>query len=75
VNDNGYIESTLKNISTPDDEEFWDKQIVSARTLRDARAVIKEAFSGSGLPPQMQQTLMDNFPQEIKSILLHFSTA
>jgi hypothetical protein len=75
VNDKGFIENTSKHIASPDYEEYWEKQIVSARTLRDARTVIKEAFSGTGLPPQMQRTLMDNYPEEIKSILIHFSSA
>ena len=74
IDDENRIEKIINRIPNKDDDDFWDNQILSARTLHLCRTVLKEAMSESGVPKQILEPALESLPEEIQQILIYFST-
>ena len=65
--------SNTINLKDDDDEEFWDKQIISACTLHQARTVLKDFFSETGISKEVLGPALESQPEEAQQIILYFS--
>ena len=83
VDDGNRIENILKNsnnLANPknadadEGDDFWDNIIISARTLHQARTVIQNVFSDTGVPRPILMPAMETLGQEVSSILLYFAS-
>ena len=74
IDDENRIEKMIKKIPNKDNEDFWESQIVSARTLHISRTVLKDAMGERGIPKQILGPALESLPEEIQQILIYFST-
>jgi hypothetical protein len=76
VDDENRNENIVKNINNnkKHDFDFWEKQIISSRTLHLARSVIKKELGEDGIPKGILSSATSVLPKEINDILTYFGS-